>query len=95
MTTFDSDAEIDNMINKFSEQLKNRIKSIVSKAEKQAVKNYIATQKENTKATKKTATTSSSKKVEQIQYKETPLRGKTESFYYKEDNVSNDSDSDF
>jgi hypothetical protein len=93
MTTFDSDAEIDNMINKFSDQLKNRIKTIVSKAEKQAVKNYIANQKESTKTTKKSGTTSSSKKVEPIQYKETPtLRGKTESFFQQEDDNSSDSD---
>lgn len=45
MSNFNTDEEIDKLVDKFSEQLKTHFKRLVQKSEKQILKEYIASQK--------------------------------------------------
>ena len=49
---FQIDEEIDRLVEKFSEQLKDRLKKTVIRSEKIVLKQYIASQKETSKPTK-------------------------------------------
>lgn len=51
-TPFQVDEEIDKLVDKFAEDLKIRIKKIVVKSEKIMLKQYIASQRETSKAKK-------------------------------------------
>lgn len=58
-TVFQIDEEIDKLIDKFSEELKIRLKKAIMRSEKLVLKQYIASQRETSKAKK-----SSSKMIE-------------------------------
>ena len=51
MSTFSIDEEIDKLVNKFSEDLKSKLKKIVVKSEKLILKEYIQKEKEKMKNT--------------------------------------------
>ena len=52
MSTFNINSEIDKVIDKAVEQLKARIKRLIVRDEKLILKQYIASQKETTRATR-------------------------------------------
>lgn len=45
MNTFDIDSEIDRLVEKFSEELRTRLKKVVARSEKLVLKQYISSQK--------------------------------------------------
>ena len=51
-TTFHIDEEIDKLIDKFTDELRIRIKKAIIRSEKLVLKQYIASQRETVKATK-------------------------------------------
>ena len=55
-TIFQIDEEIDKLIDKFSEDLKIRLKKIIIRSEKLVLKQYIASQRETAKAKKSSET---------------------------------------
>lgn len=60
MNTFDIDSEIDKLVEKFSDELKTRLKKIVSRSEKLLLKQYITSQKNTAPKKSKFSSSSSS-----------------------------------
>jgi len=60
-TLFQIDEEIDRLVEKFSEQLRDKLKKAAMRSEKIVLKQYIASQKETTKTVKDSYNISSSK----------------------------------
>jgi hypothetical protein len=70
MSNFDINDEIDKLIEKTCVKLKTQMKSLIARSEKQAIKQYIASQKDTSKSTKnvkntKASSSTSSKKPTQ------------------------------
>lgn len=57
MNTFDIDSEIDRLVEKFSEELRVRLKKVVARSEKLVLKQYMASQKST--GNRKSSTSSS------------------------------------
>ena len=92
---FDIDNEIDKLVDRFSEELKNRIKKVVSRNEKIVLKQYINTQKSSTVPTKKLKPLTSSKQTKTIEKPSTSSKQtKTIEKHLKKNRYSNESDSD-
>lgn len=60
-TTFDADKEIDALVDKLAEQLKTRLHKIVERSEKQALRQFQASQRESGKKGKGTTTKTKTK----------------------------------
>ena len=70
MSNFDINDEIDKLIDKSCFKLKTQMKSLIARSEKQAIRQYIAAQKDTAKSTKtikntKASSSTSSKKPTQ------------------------------
>lgn len=63
MSTFNIDDEIDKLVNKFSEDLKTKLKKAVNKNEKIVLKQYVSAQKSTTASSKKESKNKKNKKI--------------------------------
>ena len=62
MSNFDINDEIDKLIEKTCVKLKTQMKSLIARSEKQAIKQYLASQKHTSKSTKNVKNTKASSK---------------------------------
>jgi len=94
MNTFDIDSEIDKLVEKFSEELRVRLKKVVTRSEKLVLKQYIATQK-NTASGKYKYSSSPSSKQQTVNSRSTrslnrPDRKGSKTIRYKDKNSVSD-----
>ena len=61
MSTFNIDEEVDNLVDKLTEQFKMRLKKLITRSEKLVLKQYIASQKETMRVTRGTKSKPKSK----------------------------------
>lgn len=61
MSTFNIDKEVDNLVDKLTEQFKMRLKKLITRSEKLVLKQYIASQKETMRVTRGTRSKPKSK----------------------------------